>query len=57
MFNFANDFDFYREWANVVVHGRFSARISRPYDCLYVGRRDGRMYAMSMATSDASTVS
>lgn len=47
MFNFANDFDFYREWANVVVHGRFDAIISRPYAALYVSRRDGRRYALT----------
>jgi hypothetical protein len=47
MFNFANDFDFYREWANVVVNGRFDAIVSRPYAALYVSRRDGREYAIS----------
>jgi hypothetical protein len=47
MFNFANDFNFYREWANVVVNGRFEAEITRPYACLYVSRRDGRQYALS----------
>ncbi len=47
MFNFANDFDFYREWANVVVNGRFDADITRPYACLYVSRRDGRQYALT----------
>ncbi len=47
MFNFANDFDFYREWANVVVHGHFDAIIRRPFACLYVSRRDGRQYALS----------
>jgi hypothetical protein len=47
MFNFANDFNFYREWANVVVNGRFDAQITRPYACLYVSRRDGRHYALS----------
>jgi hypothetical protein len=47
MFNFANDFNFYREWANVVVNGRFDAQITRPYACLYVSRRDGRQYALS----------
>jgi hypothetical protein len=49
MFNFANDFNFYREWANVVVNGRFDAQISRPYAALYVSRRDGRQYALSHA--------
>ena len=46
MFNFANDFDFYREWANVVVNGRFEATIERPYACMYVSRRDGRPYVL-----------
>ena len=49
MFNFANDFDFYREWANVIVHGRFEATITRPYACLYVSRRDHRQYALDHA--------
>ena len=49
MFNFANDIDFYREWANVLVHGRFEATISRPYACLYVSRRDHRRYALEHA--------
>lgn len=47
MFNWCNDFDFYREWANVIVHGRFEAPITRRYACLYVGRRDSRHYALS----------
>lgn len=47
MWNFANDFDFYREWANVLVNGKFEAQISRPYNVLYAARRDGRAYAMS----------
>ncbi len=47
MFNYANDFDLYREWANVIVHGRFDAIITRPYNVLYACRRDIRMYAMS----------
>jgi biotin carboxylase len=47
MFNFANDFDLYREWANVLVHGRFEATITRPYNVVYASRRDFRNYAMS----------
>ena len=47
MFNYANDIDFYQQWANVVVHGRFEANLSRPYACLYVSRRDHRHYAMA----------
>ena len=49
MFNYANDFDLYREWANVVVNGRFDAIITRPYNVVYVSRRDIRAdrYALS----------
>jgi hypothetical protein len=47
MWNYANDFDFYREWANVLVMGRFEAVVGRPYACMYVGRRDSRAYALS----------
>ena len=47
MFNYANDFDLYREWANVVVNGRFDAVITRPYNVVYVSRRDIRTYARS----------
>ncbi|HYI21590.1 MAG TPA: ATP-grasp domain-containing protein [Candidatus Limnocylindrales bacterium] len=47
MFNYANDFDFYRQWANMVVHGRFDAVIKRPYACVYVSRRDGVDYALT----------
>lgn len=49
MFNYANDFDFYRLWADMLVHGRFDAQVTRPYCCLYVSRRDGRPYARSHA--------
>ena len=47
MFNFANDIDLYREWANVLVNGRFDDVITRPYHVLYVSRRDIRSYALS----------
>jgi ATP-grasp domain len=47
MINFANDIDFFQEWANIVVRGRFEVAVTRPYSCLYVMRRDGRPYALS----------
>jgi hypothetical protein len=47
MWNYANDFDFYREWANVLVHGNFEAPVARPYTVLYASRRDGRPYLMT----------
>lgn len=49
MFNWANDFDFYREWANVVVHGRFDAEVTRRHAVLYASRRDRHGYRMSDA--------
>jgi len=47
MFNYANDIDVYREWANVVVHNNFVADYSRQYHCCYVGRKMNRNYAHS----------
>ncbi|MGD2039734.1 MAG: ATP-grasp domain-containing protein [Anaerolineae bacterium] len=47
MFNFANDIDLYREWANIVVFNRFTEEYSRPYHCAYVGRRFRYEYARS----------
>jgi len=41
MFNFANDIDIYKEWANVVVENEFKAFYSRKYHCAYVGRKFG----------------
>lgn len=47
MWNFANDIDIFYEYANVVVNNRFSAVVTRPYYCAYVGRRNGRPYLLS----------
>ncbi len=44
MFNFANDIDIYREWANIVVHNKFSATYNRPYHCCYIGRKFRKNY-------------
>jgi hypothetical protein len=49
MFNWANDFDFYRQWANVLVNGQFDAIVQRPYNVLYASRRDGKPYVMAHA--------
>jgi biotin carboxylase len=45
MFNYANDLDIYREWANVIVHNRFTVDYNRPYHCCYIGRKFNRQYA------------
>jgi hypothetical protein len=46
MFDYANDFDFYRMWAEVVATGTTPRRTKRPYFCFYVGRKPGRMYRL-----------
>jgi hypothetical protein len=47
MYNYANDIDIYREWANVVVLNEFHAGYSRKYHCCYIGRKNGKSYARS----------
>lgn len=47
MFNYANDIDVYREWANVIVHNKFTANYTRKYHCCYVGRKFRKTYAHS----------
>jgi len=44
MFNYANDIDVYREWANIMVYNKFMDTYSRPYHCCYVGRKFNRAY-------------
>jgi hypothetical protein len=44
MANWANDIDFYREWANIVVHDGFEAVVTRPWHVLFASRRDMRPY-------------
>lgn len=45
MWNYANDIDIYREYANVVTSNRFEAQATHPYYCAYFGRRRGRAYS------------
>lgn len=47
MMNFANDFDIYREWANILINNRFDPIYTRPYHCLYASRRYHFQYAHS----------
>jgi len=44
MFNYANDFDIYKEWAQIIVHNRFTAEYSRKYHCCYIGRKSSFNY-------------
>lgn len=47
MFNYANDTDVYREWANIIVNNRFEGKNDRPYHCAYIGRKNGKPYKHS----------
>jgi biotin carboxylase len=44
MFNYAHDFDLYREWGNIVLHDHFDARVSQKYFCGYAGRKFHKSY-------------
>lgn len=47
MANWANDIDTYQAWANVVVHGVIDVPVTRPWNCMFVGRRENRPYRLS----------
>lgn len=48
MFNYANDIDVFQEYANIVKNNVFQAKISRPYNCAYVSRKnDNQPYRYS----------
>jgi len=44
MWNWAGDIDFYRAWAEVVVHGTTDVSSVKPYYVLWSGRKPGRPY-------------
>ena len=44
MFNFANDIDVYYEWANVILHNKFTSSYARPFHCCYIGRKWNHTY-------------
>lgn len=39
MYNYANDFDIYAEYANVLKENQFYAEVKRKYFCAYLGRK------------------
>lgn len=47
LWNWANDIDFYRAWAEVVVRGTAEVRTTRPHYTLWAGRKHGRLYRLS----------
>jgi ATP-grasp domain len=47
MWNYANEIDFYRAWARVMVHGTAEVATERPFACLWAGRKRGKPYRLS----------
>jgi len=47
MWNWANDIDFYRAWAEVVVRGTTTVATERPWYVMWAGRKVGRTYRLS----------
>ncbi len=47
MFNYANDIDIYKEWANILLNNEFKSQYSRPYHCCFIGRRTDKNYKHS----------
>ena len=48
MWNYQNDMDVYREWANLLVKGRVETAPTRPWFCAYVGRKSRYRYALGL---------
>ena len=44
MFNYANDIDIYRTWAELVTHGRTALEYERPFHCCYASRKNRHRY-------------
>ncbi|HZM72134.1 MAG TPA: carboxylate--amine ligase [Candidatus Polarisedimenticolia bacterium] len=54
MWNYQNDADVYRAWAQIMVHGTTDIENRRPFAVLWAGRKRGRSYRMSRAEIDAA---
>jgi hypothetical protein len=46
MYNYANDFDIYQEYANMIAYNQFNAHYERPYHCAYISRKNRYQYVM-----------
>lgn len=44
MWNYANDFDIFKEYANVVKENHFKSESKRPYHVFYISRRGDKKY-------------
>ncbi len=48
MWNYQNDANLYRAWADLLVHGNVAQRFERPWVVAYVGRKDRYRYALPL---------
>ena len=48
MWNYQNDANLYRAWADLLVHGNVAQRFERPFCVAYVGRKDRYRYALGL---------
>lgn len=48
MWNYSNDFDVFREYANIVRDNLFEAEILRPYNVVYISRKANQNYVNSL---------
>lgn len=48
LWNYANDFDIFQEYVNIVQSQPFSAQVSRAYICGYLSRKGNQDYAHSL---------
>jgi hypothetical protein len=47
MWDYANEIDFYRAWAQVMVHGTTDVATDRPCACVWAGRKHGKSYRLT----------
>lgn len=48
MWNYANDFDVFREYAHIVQENQFHAQIEHPWNVIYIARKANRPYVHSL---------
>ncbi|MEY8700345.1 ATP-grasp domain-containing protein [Streptococcus ferus] len=53
MWNYANDFDVFNEYAHIVKDNRFDTQITHPYNVVYISRKANQNYAHSIEEVEA----
>ncbi|WP_410677696.1 acetyl-CoA carboxylase biotin carboxylase subunit family protein [Avibacterium paragallinarum] len=49
MWNYANDFDVFNEYAHIVKDNQFTSQITNPWNVVYISRKANQRYAHSIA--------